>query len=111
MDEELGPVDQPRVDLFESFAVILRKFYALPHFRGGVGALDDFHVEVEDASRWVGADGGIAGVGERAGLTVAEAGDIVFVAAEGLFFGGSVVWTLIAVAWLVESIENSYLSL
>jgi hypothetical protein len=37
------------------------------------------------------ANGGIAAVGKRAGLTVAETGDIVFISAEVLLFGGSVV--------------------
>lgn len=55
-----------------------------------MGALDRFHVEVECASGGVAADGGIAGIGEGAGLAVAEACDIVFVAAEVLEFGCSV---------------------
>ena len=50
--------------------------------------LDGLDVEVEDTG--VGrADGGILGVGEGAGLAVAEAGDVVFVAAEVLGFGCS----------------------
>lgn len=52
--------------------------------------LDGFHVEVEGAGFWVWADGGIAGVGEGAGLAVAKAGDVMFVAAEILLFWGSV---------------------
>ena len=52
-------------------------------------ALDGFHVEVEGAGFGGGADGGIAGVCEGAGLAVAEAGDVVLVAAEVLLFGGS----------------------
>lgn len=52
-------------------------------------ALDGFHVEVEGAGFGVGADGGITGVGEGAGLAVAEASDIVLVAAEVLLLGGS----------------------
>lgn len=51
--------------------------------------LNGLHVEVESAGFGVGADGGVAGVGEGAGLAVAEAGDIVLVAAEVLLFGGS----------------------
>lgn len=51
-----------------------------------MGALDDFHVEVEDAGVGGGTDGGVTGVREGAGLAVAEAGDVVFVAAEVLFF-------------------------
>lgn len=50
-------------------------------------ALDGLHVEVEGAGLGVCADGGIAGVCERAGLSVAEAGDIVFVATEVLLLG------------------------
>ena len=43
---------------------------------------DGFDTEVEDAGGGIGADGGVAAVGEGAGLAVAEAGDVVFVAAE-----------------------------
>ena len=50
---------------------------------------DGFHVEVYCAGFGVAADGGIAGVGEGAGLAVAETGDVVFIAAEVLLFGGS----------------------
>lgn len=53
--------------------------------------LDDLHVEVDGARFGIAANGGIAGVGEGAGLAVAEAGDVVFVPAEVLLFGGSVV--------------------
>ena len=50
--------------------------------------LNRLHVEVEGAGSWVCADGGIAGVCEGAGLSVAETGDIVFVATEVLLFCG-----------------------
>ena len=56
-------------------------------------SLDGFHVEVDGAGVGIAADGGIAGVGEGAGLAVAKAGDIVFVAAEVLLFGRSVGWS------------------
>lgn len=92
MDEELGPVDETGVDLFEGFAVVLRQLDLLPELRGHVLALDGFHVEVDGAGFRVAADGGIAGVGEGAGLAVAESGDVVFVAAEVLLFGCSVGW-------------------
>lgn len=52
--------------------------------------LDGLHVEVDGARFGIAADGGIAGVGEGAGLTVAEASDVVLVPAEVLLFGGSV---------------------
>lgn len=73
-----------------------------------MGTLDGLHVEVEDAV--VATDGGVTGVCKGAGLTVAEAGDleslvrmilvrvevvvradIVFVSAEVLTFGSSMV--------------------
>lgn len=50
-------------------------------------ALDGLHVEVEGSGVWVGADGRIAGVGEWAGLPVAEAGDVVLIATEVLLLG------------------------
>ena len=53
-------------------------------------AFDGLHVEVDGAGFGVAADGGIAGVGQGAGLAVTQAGDIVFVAAEILLFGRSV---------------------
>lgn len=52
--------------------------------------LDGLHVEVDGARFGIAADGGIARVGERAGLAVAEAGDVVFIPAEVLLFGGSI---------------------
>ena len=52
--------------------------------------LDGLHVEVDGTSFRIAADGGIAGVGKGAGLAVAEASNIVFIAAEVLLFGCSV---------------------
>ena len=60
--------------------------------------LDGLHVEVQHTSLRVGTDGGVAGVGEGAGLAVAEAGDIVFVSAEVLLLGGSV--QVMLLVWL-----------
>lgn len=54
-----------------------------------MGALDSFHVKVEAACGWVGADGSVSRVGEGACLLTADACDIVLVAAEGLAFVGS----------------------
>jgi hypothetical protein len=51
-------------------------------------ALDGLDVKVESAGSGVGADGGIARVGEGAGLLAAETRDVVLVATEGLIFGG-----------------------
>ena len=58
--------------------------------------LDGFHVEVDGAGFGIAADGGIAGVGEWAGLAVAEASDVVFVAAEVLLFGRPVSGVMLA---------------
>lgn len=52
--------------------------------------LDGFHVEVDGAGFGIAADGGIAGVGEGAGLAVAETSDVVLIAAEVLLFGCSI---------------------
>lgn len=90
MDQEFRPKHEPRIDLLERFAVVGREFDAFPHFGGQVRAFNGFHVEVEDTRFGRGADGGVAGVGEGAGLSVAEAGDVVFIAAEILVLGRSV---------------------
>lgn len=44
------------------------EFDAFPEFGGEVRTFDRFHVEVEGAGLGVGADGGVAGIGKRAGL-------------------------------------------
>jgi hypothetical protein len=49
-------------------------------------SLNGLHVQVEGSGAGVCANGGIARVGQRAGLAVAEAGDVVFIAAEVLLF-------------------------
>lgn len=53
-----------------------------------MGALDRLDVQVQTAGARVGANGSIAGVGKRAGLAVAEACHVVFVAAEVGRLGG-----------------------
>ena len=53
-------------------------------------AFDCFHVEVYRTAFGIAADRGIAGVSKRAGLTIAETSDIVFVAAEVLLLCRSV---------------------
>lgn len=74
MQQELGPVYQTLVDLGECGSIVLGQLDALPEFRGEVGALDRLHVEIE--STVVATDSGVAGVCERAGLAIAEAGDL-----------------------------------
>jgi fructose-1-phosphate kinase PfkB-like protein len=56
----------------------------------------------------VGADGGIAAVGEGAGLPVAESSDVVLVAAEGLLFRSSAV---VMVSLETDGGRAAYLSL
>lgn len=58
-------------------------------------ALDDFHVKVQCAGVRVRADRSISTVGERAALTIAESGDIVFITAKVLLLGGSLVLKLV----------------
>lgn len=50
--------------------------------------LNRLHVQVDCSRGGVFADGSIARVGKRAGLSIAEAGDIVLVATECLVFCG-----------------------
>lgn len=90
MDKKFGPKHETRIDLFERFAVVRGELDPFPHFGGEVRAFDGFHVEVEHPGFGRGADGGVAGVGERAGLSVAETCDVVFVSAEIFVFGRSV---------------------
>lgn len=98
MHQKLRPVEQFAIDLRQRLGVVLGQFDPLPEFGGLVGSLDAFEVEVQDAGGRVGAHGGVAGVGERAGLSAAEAGDVVFVAAEVLLLGGSGM-LLVGVDW------------
>lgn len=86
MLQKLRPVRQSLIDLFKRSRIICLQSYALPPLVGHVRALDGLDVEVKGACFGRGADGGIAAVGEGAGLTVAEAGHVMFVAAEGLVF-------------------------
>lgn len=88
MNQEFRPVDQSIVNLRQCFRVVLRQLDSFPEFGRRVCAFDSLHVEVEGTCVGVRADGGIATVGEGAGLAVTEAGDIVFVAAEVLFLCG-----------------------
>lgn len=53
-----------------------------------MGAFDGAGEEVQAAGVRRGADSSVAGVCERTRLAVAEAGDVVFVATEGLVLGG-----------------------
>jgi len=89
VNEEFGPVNQLRVDLLEGLGVVLRKLGFGPEFRGHVRALDYLGVEIEGPGFGGGTDGGVAGVGQGAGLAVAEAGYVVFVSAEVLVLGRS----------------------
>lgn len=52
-------------------------------------ALDDFHVKVQCAGIRVGANRSISTVGEGTALTIAESGDIMFIATKILLLGGS----------------------
>lgn len=52
-------------------------------------SLDRLHVEVESTGIWVRTDGRISTIGQGTTLSVAETGDIVFVAAEILLLRSS----------------------
>ena len=88
----------------------------LPPLCGEVSTLGGPKVEVQSAGGGVWTNGRVAGVGEGAGLPAAEAGYVVFVAAECLGFrvesGGDVSW------WFWDGacgcrweVERTYLSL
>jgi hypothetical protein len=86
MDQEFRPIDQFLVDGTQRFLVVRGESDPLPPLCGEVSALGGLKVEVQSVGRGIWTNGRIAGVGERAGLTAAKAGYIVFVAAEGLGF-------------------------
>jgi len=81
--QELRPIDEPLVDLLQRFGVVAAEADLFPPAAGQVRALGRFDVEVEALCGWVGADGGVAGVGQGAGLAVTEAGDVVFAGGGG----------------------------
>jgi hypothetical protein len=66
VDEEFRPVLETVVDLLESLGVVGAETNLLPPFAGHVGAFNGLDVEVKALCLRVGADGGIARVGERA---------------------------------------------
>lgn len=90
MHQELGPVNEALVKLLERFRVVGGEPDALPPFAWHVGAFDGLHVKIHGACFGVGAHGCVAGVGEGAGLAVAQAANVVFISAEVLFFCCSV---------------------
>ena len=110
MNEKFGPVDEARVDLLQGFAVILTQLDLFPQLRGHVLPFDGFHVEVDGAAFGIAADGGIAGVGQGAGLAVAKAGDVILIAAEILQFGRSVRGADVSYGHWYEG-EGAYFSL
>lgn len=87
VNKPFRPERKPFVNLSESSSVVLRQLDTLPEFRGGVCPLDGLHAQVKNASIWMGANGGVTGIGERARLTIAKTSDIVFIAAEILILG------------------------
>ena len=78
--------------------------------------LDGFRAEVQEARRGGGADGRIAGVCQGAGLPVAEARQVVGVAAEGVEgvglgggFGGLRGWAqLVAAEGVIDNLPDYF---
>lgn len=85
--QELGPVFQSGIDHRQGSLVVVAELDPLPELGGQMRTLDGLHVEIESALLRVGAYGGVAGVGKRAGLPVAETGHIVLISAEVSLFG------------------------
>ena len=92
MYQEFRPIYQLPIDLLKRFRIIRGQFHTFPHFAGEMGTFDGFGIEIESAGCGGGPDCGIAGRGEGTGLSVTKAGDVVFVSAKVLGFGGSVGW-------------------
>jgi hypothetical protein len=86
VDQELRPVDQLVVNGRKGFLVVRGKPDFLPPLCGQVGTLGSLEVEVQGVCGGVWTNGGVARVGERAGLSAAEACDIMFISTEGLGF-------------------------
>jgi hypothetical protein len=66
VDEEFGPVLETVVYLLKSLGVVAAETNLLPPFAGHVCAFDSLDVKVQALCLRVGADGGIARVGEGA---------------------------------------------
>jgi len=66
VDEEFRPVLETFVDLFESLGVVAAETNLLPPFARHVRAFDRLDIEIQTLCLRVGADGGIARVGEGA---------------------------------------------
>ena len=84
MDDELRPIDELLVQLFQGCGVVLVQFDLLPEPVGSVGSLCSLHVEV--AYTFLFTDCGVLGVRERTGPTIAQPGEVEFIAAEVLGF-------------------------
>jgi hypothetical protein len=91
VNEKFRPESQSLVDDFERFGVVGRQSNALPPFTWHVRSFDGFQVEVQAAGCGVSSNSGVSRIGQRAATAVAESGDIVFISAEVLIFGGSVI--------------------
>ena len=116
MHQILRPELQLFVYLRERLRVVLAEFDPRPEFCGGVRPLDGFRAEVQEAGRGGGADGGVAGVCQGTGLPVAEARQVVGVAAEGVegvglggSFGGLGGWAqLVAAEGVVDYLPDYF---
>lgn len=86
MHEKFGPVQQSLVYYLECLGIVGRQPDTLPPLRWQMRSLDSAHVEIQSAGGGVSANRGIAGVGEGTGLPIAEAGDVVLIAAKVLLF-------------------------
>lgn len=83
MHHPLRPINELGIDLLQGLRVVSAKLHPLPPLARQVLAFGLFDVQIQPAILGVRPDGGIARLCEGAGLAVAEAGDVVLVAAEG----------------------------
>lgn len=78
--DEARPVQQRGVDLFTRFLHVFREFYFFPHSGRECTAFRRLHIQV--AYPFFLLDRGVYGVRQRAGGSVAQAGEVVFISAE-----------------------------
>ena len=80
MRDELVPVDELVIDLFQRSRVVVGELDAFPLAFGRMCTFGRFHIEVDDSLAF--AHCGVARVGKWTRLSIAQASEVVFVSTE-----------------------------